>query len=214
MKKNIVNTIDAPIFEAKAYKLSNKEEKICSIARKLGINKFSERAEKYDNEASFPTENYKDLHKEGLLAICIPEKNGGLGASFKNYCLAAAEIGRYCGATALTWNMHVCSTLWTGSLADDLNMPKEIHINHEQQRKTHYERIVNKGAIYSQPFSEGGNAAAGISPFSTTAKPVKGGWKINGKKIFASLSGHASYYGILCTENIPIKNLHKKILFI
>ena len=210
MKKNIVNKIDEPMFEAKAYKLSNKEEKICSIARKLGINKFSKRAEKYDNEASFPTENYKDLHKEGLLAICIPEKNGGLGASFKNYCLAAAEIGRYCGATALTWNMHVCSTLWTGSLADDLNMPKEKHRNHEQQRKTHYERIVNKGAIYSQPFSEGGNAAAGTSPFSTTATPIKGGWKINGKKIFASLSGHASYYGILCTENIPNKKPSQK----
>ena len=31
--------------------------------------------------------------------------------SFRTYCLAAAELGRYCGATALSWNMHVCSTL-------------------------------------------------------------------------------------------------------
>mgnify|MGYP001187887038 CR=1 FL=1 len=210
MKKNIINIIDEPMFEAKAYKLSNKEKIICSIARKLGINKFSKRAEKYDNEASFPTENYKDLHKAGLLAICIPEINGGLGASFKTYCLAAAEVGRYCGATALTWNMHVCSTLWTGSLADDLNMSKEFHKNHRKQRKIHYERIIKKGAIYSQPFSEGGNAAAGASPFSTTAEPVKGGWKINGKKIFASLSGHASYYGILCTEIISNKKPSQK----
>ncbi|MEO0361357.1 MAG: acyl-CoA dehydrogenase, partial [Pseudomonadota bacterium] len=28
---------------------------------------------------------------------------------------------------------------------------------------------------------------------------VDGGWRINGKKIFASLSGHADYYGALCT---------------
>ena len=43
-----------------------------------------------------------------------------LGADFQTYCLAAAELGRYCGATALSWNMHVCSTLWSGALADDL----------------------------------------------------------------------------------------------
>src|SRR5207237_259510 len=32
------------------------------------------------------------------------------------------------------------------------------------------------------------------------AKPTESGWIINGKKIFASLSGHADYYGVLCTE--------------
>ena len=34
----------------------------------------------------------------------------------------ASEIGRYCGATALTFNMHVSSCLWTGVLADGLDL--------------------------------------------------------------------------------------------
>ena len=34
----------------------------------------------------------------------------------------------------------------------------------------------------------------------TTALVTDGGWIVNGKKIFASLSGHADYYGALCTE--------------
>ncbi|GBD42445.1 Putative acyl-CoA dehydrogenase YdbM [bacterium HR39] len=37
-------------------------------------------------------------------------------------------------------------------------------------------------------------------PFSTTARRVPGGWVVNGRKIFASLAGHADYYGVLCTE--------------
>src|SRR2546426_12770718 len=41
------------------------------------------------------------------------------------------------------------------------------------------------------------------SPFGTTATRVRGGWSINGKKIFASLSGAAHYYGVLCTEAKP-----------
>ena len=201
---------DEPMFESKAFQLTQEEEEICKRARKLGIEKFAPRAHKYDNEAKFPTENYKDFHKQGFLGICIPKENGGLGASFSSYALAAAEIGRYCGSTALTWNMHVCSTLWTGSLADDLNMPDNIQKEHLKQRVLHYKRIVNDGAIYSQPFSEGGSAAAGSTPFSTVAEPVKNGWKVNGKKIFASLAGHASYYGILCTEKIINKKPSQK----
>ena len=64
----------------------------------------------------------------------------------------------------------------------------------------HYQRILKEGAVYAQPFSEGGAAAAGGVAFGTEAKPVKGGFLVNGKKIFASLSGSADFYGVLCTE--------------
>jgi len=96
--------------------------------------------------------------------------------------------------------MHVCSTLWSGPLADDLDMDAATRAEHERRRAVHYKRIVEDGAVYSQPFSEGGAAAAGGVAFGTEAKPVQGGWMVNGKKIFASLAGHADYYGVLCTE--------------
>lgn len=48
-----------------------------------------------------------------------------------------------------------------------------------------------------------GPAAAGTVAFGTTAKRDGDGWIVNGRKIFASLSGHADYYGILCTEDRP-----------
>jgi alkylation response protein AidB-like acyl-CoA dehydrogenase len=126
-----------------------------------------------------------------------------LGASYRAYMLTAAEIGRYCGATALTFNMHVCSCLWSGDLADDLEMDEATRARHEERRARHYTRIVSEGRIYAQPFSEGGPAAAGVVPFSTSARKVEGGWVIAGKKIFASLAGHAHYYGVLCGEVKP-----------
>ncbi|MBL2770696.1 acyl-CoA dehydrogenase family protein, partial [Klebsiella pneumoniae] len=84
------------------------------------------------------TENYRDLHAAGLLGICIPKAQGGLGADYQTYSIVAAEIGRYCGATALTWNMHVCSTLWSGPLADDLDMDPATRAEHERRRAVHY----------------------------------------------------------------------------
>lgn len=191
---------DAPIFDPVAFRLTDKQARLADAARHLGRTVFAERAAIFDREARFPVENYRDLHAAGLLGICIPEALGGLGADYQTYAIVAAEIGRYCGATALTWNMHVCSTLWSGPLVDGLDIPEAERREHETRRAIHYRRIVEEGAIYSQPFSEGGAAAAGGAAFETRAVPVAGGWRVSGKKIFASLSGHADYYGILCTE--------------
>ena len=191
---------DAPIFEPGDWKLTDKQIELTSMARKIGQEKFSDRAEKIDKDASFPTENYKDLAKCGLMGIAIPEEHGGHGADYKTYMLTAAEIGRYCGSTALTFNMHVSCCLWSGYMLDHMDMDSNTRSKHNQIRDIHYRRILDEGAIYSQPFSEGGAAAAGSKAFGTTALKVDGGWIINGKKIFASLSGHADYYGALCTE--------------
>jgi len=188
-----------PIFDPTAWALTDKQAKLSTLARELASSKFAPRAEKYDREATFPTENYKDLATSGLLGICIPEDEGGLGADLKTYMLTAAEIGRFCGATALTFNMHVSSCLWTGDLLDQLELDADIQKQHKAARRLHYRRILDEGKIYAQPFSEGGAAAAGFKAFGTTALKVDGGWRVNGKKIFASLSGHANFYGALCT---------------
>ncbi|MFM7346361.1 MAG: acyl-CoA dehydrogenase family protein [Tagaea sp.] len=179
---------------------------ILELVGKLGREKFAPRAEKYDREASFPFENYADMRDAGLLGLCVPKSHGGMGADFETYCLAAAELGRWCGATALTFNMHACSALWTGPLADDLEMERAERDELERLRAGHYKRIVEKGAIYAQPFSEGSAAAAGKIPFGTLATKTDGGWLVSGKKIFASLSGAADYYGVLCTEDRPEKS--------
>src|SRR3954447_25184181 len=178
---------DAPIFAPNAFRIGDEEAALIEKARRFGARVLAPRAAQHDREATFPIENFRDMHPEGLLRICIPKEHGGLGASFRTYCLAAAEVRRYCGATALFWNMHVCSTLWTGALADDLEMSGEERAAHNAARSTHSRRIVETAAICSQPFSEGGAAAAGAAAFGTEAKPVDGGFVVNGKKIFASL---------------------------
>lgn len=182
------------------------QDSILALVGRLGREKFAPRAAKYDREASFPFENYADMREAGLLGLCVPTRFGGMGADFETYCLAAAEMGRWCGATALTFNMHACSALWTGPLADDLEMERRERDELERLRAGHYKRIVEKGAIYAQPFSEGSAAAAGKIPFGTLATKTDGGWLVSGKKIFASLSGAANYYGVLCTEDRPEKS--------
>src|SRR4051812_44300760 len=181
--------------------LTARQRSLLSLAHELGRTKFAPRAAQWDETATFPFANYEDLRSAGLLGLCVPQSHGGLGADYATYIMVAAEIGRFCGATALTYNMHICSTMWTGVLADGIAMTDEQRSEHARRRELHFKRVVQDGAVYAQPFSEGSAAAAGRAPFGTTARKVDGGWIVNGRKIFASLSGAADYYGVLCTED-------------
>jgi alkylation response protein AidB-like acyl-CoA dehydrogenase len=82
---------------------SPRQQELMDRAYKLAIERFARRAAKHDREASFPLDDYADLHAAGLLALCIPEACGGLGADFETYCLVAEQLARGNGSTALTY---------------------------------------------------------------------------------------------------------------
>ena len=191
--------------------LTQQQRDLVDLAATLGREKFAPRAATHDREASFPFDNYADMRAAGLLAICVPRDHGGMGADFATYALVAAEMGRHCGATALSYNMHVCSTLWAGLIADTLDMTLEQRDDHAANRALHFANVVERGLVYSQPFSEGGAAAAGKAPWGTLAQPVEGGYVVTGKKIFASLSGAADFYGVLCTVDKPGANVRDSL---
>ena len=147
---------DAPMFDPAAFGIGEEEASLNALARRLGKACFGPRAAEYDRDARFPTENYNDMRDAGLLGICVPKEHGGLGAGYRAYMTTAAEIGRYCGATALTYNMHVCSCLWTGPLSDDLEMSGEDRAAHQrrgnraeqrQQAETRQSRELPPGGV-------------------------------------------------------------------
>jgi alkylation response protein AidB-like acyl-CoA dehydrogenase len=183
--------------------LTAQQRELIDLAATLGRERFAPRAALHDAQASFPAQNYQDLRDAGLLAICVPREQGGQGADFATYMLVAAEIGRHCGATALTFNMHVCACLWAGPVADAMDMTPGQRADHERNRQLLYANIVQRGQVYSQPFSEGGAAAAGKAPWCTLARRVDGGYRVTGRKIFASLAGDAEVHGVLCTLDQP-----------
>ena len=92
------------------FRLNERQNELIALAGRLGRENFAPRAGNYDAEARFPFENYDDLRRHGLLGLRIPEQYGGLGADYRTYALVSAELGRHCPATALTFNMHCCTS--------------------------------------------------------------------------------------------------------
>lgn len=168
---------------------------LVATAAELGAV-FAKRAERHDREASFPYDDFADLHEAGFLALCVPLAWGGLGASFADYCRVSNELGRHAPATALSYNMHCVTMLLAGEIADGLTWTAEERATLEARRRTLYGGVVDGGTLHAQPFSEG-NAPGATEGIATLAEPVDGGYLVTGRKIFASLSEAAQIHNVV-----------------
>src|SRR5579864_8121671 len=180
---------------------SARQRELIALARNLARERFVQRADRHDRDASFPFDDYADLRSEGLLALCVPEAYGGLGADYETYCLVAEQLAQGNASTALTFNMHCLTMLMIGPIADAMAMPPAARERHEALRAVKFREVVEKGAFYGQPHSEpvehgetDTSLGVGGRRFGTTAQKVEGGYVVNGRKFFVSLGGCAPYY--------------------
>jgi alkylation response protein AidB-like acyl-CoA dehydrogenase len=177
------------------------QQEVIALARTLARERFAPRADRHDREASFPFEDYDDLREAGLLALCVPERYGGRGASYETYCLVAEQLAQGNGSTALTFNMHCLTMLMMGEMADAMPMSAAARARHETLRRRRFREVVERGVFYGQPHSEPVEQgqtdtalAVGGRRFGTTARKVEGGYVVSGRKFFVSLAGAAPYF--------------------
>ncbi len=153
-------------------------EEVARLARE----RFAPRAATYDAEGRFPLENYADLREAGLLALTVPEADGGLGADPVTYVLCLLEIARACPSTALTFNMHSTVVAQVGALAS------------AEQRARYFGEVVRDGKVFASITSEPGGSFRGAFQMGTVIRPVPGGYRVQGVKHFCSIGDAADYY--------------------
>lgn len=164
------------------------DDRFVPLAADLGA-RFAERAAEHDRENTFVEENFANLRESGYTALAIPEELGGLGASLRQVCYAQAELGRYCGATALAVNMHIYATLtnmyrWKNGAA-----PVEAML-----RRVAAEKLIL--------MTSGGSD--GLWP-STMATRVDGGYRVTGRKSFCSQAPIANVLSTFATYDDPVE---------
>src|SRR5580704_5635526 len=154
-----------------------REQRFIDMAGEMADD-FAKRAAIHDEEGSFPFENYERLKDSGYTRLIIPESLGGLGATMLERIKAQERLAQGCGATALAINMHFNTV---GLLIDVHRKFKGPNV--EQKLR----RIAAEQLICGGSGSEPDNAIVALRP-RTAARPVDGGWLVNGRKIFGTQS--------------------------
>ncbi len=139
-----------------------------ATARELGPG-FASRAAAHDANDSFPFENYQELKLRKVFSAAVPAELGGGGASHRDLCALLGELGRHCGATALSFSMHThlaATNVWLwrqGAPVAPL-----------------LERIAQEQLVL---VTSGGSDWLDSSG---TAERVEGGYRISARKVFNS----------------------------
>lgn len=169
------------------FGLSNAQLRLQLHCRELAAD-FATRSSRHDRDASHPLENYARLRDEGFLALTVPEKWGGSGHGFLDHTLAFEALGTGCPSTALAFNMHasvVMPILDSPEVRDDA-------------KRLLADLVVRQRKMIGGNFSEPSTTSLiGERPLSARARRVDDGWRLTGRKMFASMLEAADYVVVM-----------------
>lgn len=148
---------------------------------------LAEGAARHDADGTFVTEAYDALREAGAFAIAVPEELGGRGATIAEVSAFQRTLARACGSTALASSMHQHVTLFTAWRYRRGLPGAEATLR----------RIAEEGIVL---VSTGG--ADFTSPRGEAVK-VDGGYRVSGRKVFASQSPIGAAYSTMFAFDDP-----------
>ncbi|GAA1526040.1 acyl-CoA dehydrogenase family protein [Nocardioides humi] len=154
-------------------------------AAKIGP-RIAAHAARHDAEGSFVAEAYDELRAAGLLRAAVPVELGGDGAGVAELSELQRELAHHCGSTALASAMHqhvVAFTAW--------RYRRGLPGAEATLRRVAEDQVLlvsTGGGDYTHPQGE--------------AVAVDGGYRVTGRKRFASQSRHGAVLSTMfCLED-------------
>jgi alkylation response protein AidB-like acyl-CoA dehydrogenase len=169
------------------FRITEQQRELQQRARQLAED-FATRAAQHDRDASDPLENYAALRDAGFYGLNVPAALGGGGVGLLGWSLAAEALGQGCASTALSFNMHLSVV---GPLMDSPLVPPDVKARLAKL-------VVQDGKLIGGNFSEPTTSGlVGTAVPLTRARRVDGGYRITGRKAFASMIAAADYVMVL-----------------
>jgi alkylation response protein AidB-like acyl-CoA dehydrogenase len=151
------------------FQLSEARQRLQAKARDLAEGVFRGRAAEIDRTEQYPWENVDALRDAGLMGMTIPKALGGQGRDYLDAAIVVEEIAKHCAVTA-----RITVEANMGGVAAIMAYGTEA------QKKLAAELVLagDKPAIcITEP-----DAGSAATEMTTTARRVRGGYVLNGKK--------------------------------
>ncbi|MHA7278415.1 acyl-CoA dehydrogenase family protein [Arthrobacter sp. MDT2-2] len=140
------------------------------------LERFRERAARYDAANVFFTEDFEELTASGYLRI-LAEVPAGDGGGMGRAAAAQRRLAAAAPATALGVNMHLVWTAVAGLLADRGDASLQFVLDE-----------AARGEVFAFGVSEPGNDAVLFDSLTRVDRLPDGGFSYTGTKVFTSLS--------------------------
>jgi len=170
-----------------SYSLSEEQQAIQELVRRVAREKVAQRADAIDRTAEYPQDMFDLLRELGLFALPFPAEYGGTGSVLSG-CLAVEELGRVCYNTGY---LLVVQWVAFGAL---------FAAGNDEQKARFLPGLASgelRGA-FSTTEAQSGSDVQGIK---TRATRVPVGYTLKGSKIWCTNSDLANFVlvGAKCT---------------
>ena len=160
---------------------------LVAIAEELAGSVAAE-AGRHDHDGSYPFDGLDTVRRSGYLVAAVPGELGGLGVgSVHDLVVAAGRLARGDASLAIGVNMHTDFVL---GVARALRSAQATHkVDRAASFAALLRWIASDGVVVAAAVSERGQD---LTRPETTAVLTDGGWRIDGRKVFCTMSPAAT----------------------
>jgi alkylation response protein AidB-like acyl-CoA dehydrogenase len=163
---------------------SEEQERAVAIARDVG-RQFDSVGAQHDRNNTYAEDMVEVFRRSGLPALCVPKRFGGWGADIWTTARCVQAIAYGDPAIALTVNMHL------GVIGFFRGMWSE------EVQARYFPGVAREGHLFDGAYSEQRAGVIGLA--DTLAVPVSGGYRITGRKSWATLCLSADFHTLNAT---------------
>ncbi|MFC1572036.1 acyl-CoA dehydrogenase family protein [Candidatus Eisenbacteria bacterium] len=166
------------------FELTDEQRLLSETFARFCEERIKPKAAAIDEAKQFPRELFLELADLGFFGLRYPETVGGAGMDCLSYCLAITEIAR--GSMSLAACAAMQSLMGT-------------HFIHALGNEDIHERLL-KPALRGEKIGviciTEPNAGSDLSSIATAAKPVPGGYLLNGQKMWITVAPNADMFTV------------------
>src|SRR5215204_3575529 len=156
-------------------------------------------AREHDRDGTYPFEAIDALKTAGYFAAPVPVELGGLGvSSAHDLVVASSRLARTDPSVAIGVNMHLVAVL-------NMERRRQVAVAAGAERRARgfagsLERIARDGVVLAAAISERGQD---LTRPGTVATRTESGWRIDGRKLFCTMSPAATdlYVAVTYTDD-------------
>ena len=161
--------------------------RLVAIAEEISPQ-FAARAAEHDRDGTYPFEAVDALKAAGYFAAPVPVELGGLGvSSAHDLVVASSRLARGDASVAIGVNMHLVAVL-------NMERRRQVAVAAGAERRARgfassLEQIARDGVVLAAAISERGQD---LTRPGTLATRTESGWRIDGRKMFCTMSPAAT----------------------